>query len=67
MWGFIKSFINSLKNSLFKTIYKQFRKTAYISNKCLFVLKGGELVDNEINSHIKCDRTVIGFTVRRIP
>ena len=63
----MKSFIHSLKNAYFKTIYRQFRKTAYIFNKCLFILKGGELVDNEINSHIKCDRTVIGFTVRRIP
>ena len=65
--GFLKSFINSLKNTLFKIIYKQFRKTAYILNECLFILKGGELVDYEINSHIKCERTVIGFTVRRIP
>ena len=59
--GFSKSFINSLTNKL----TKQFRKTAFY--ECLLVLKGGELVDYEVNSHIKCECTIIGFTVRRIP
>ncbi len=63
----MKSFMHSLKNAYFKTIYRQFRKTAYIFNKCLFILKGGELVDNKINSQIKCEPVRKDFSVRRVP
>ena len=48
-------------------IYEQLQKTANILNECLFVLKGGELVDNEINSQINCDPVLKGCSVRRIP
>ena len=57
----LTAYLNSLTNKL----TKQFRKTAFF--ECLLVLKGGELVDYEVNSHIECECTVIGFTVRRIP
>ena len=48
-------------------IYEQFQKTANIWMNAFFVLKGGELVDNEINSQIKCNPVLKGCSVRRIP